>query len=451
VFRSQRSQGCAGSNPVLGTTKTPLNGGVFACLDATRTKSRTTSRTKIQSWVNMDFDMNNFPHPPYQAPFVYQGKEESFVSVSWFNRETGKYEREKIRLGIRGLPKPQKKVLLYELCAKLNEVIKIRNKNRIYHDENIFSFQEVLYPDNTVIAAFQQFKDDQENPEYQRDQARAFITRFTEFAADHPTVLKMNISMISTGIIKKYIQHLVALELTGKTINTHLWVLGKVMARITQSTGTAFNFEPEKLRVKQVKNETELYKPLSDEEKEKIFSYFKNHQEGYYQNYYRFLAFIYYTCIRPGEIMRLQLKHINLKDRTVYVPWYNAKNGLSKYVQILDPLYNVLAEMDLHRYHQDDHLFSHRFFPGGIKKTSKNVSELWLIAVKELDIVDRQMYGLKHTFNKDYVENNKKNIDWEWLRRHNRHATIQQTQEYISGLTAYFLDEKKSVILDHTK
>lgn len=61
------------------------------------------------------------------------------------------------------------------------------------------------------------------------------------------------------------------------------------------------------------------------------------------------------------------------------------------------------------------------------------------------------MYGLKHTFNKDYVENNKKNIDWEWLRRHNRHATIQQTQDYISGLPAYFLGEIKSTIIDHTK
>lgn len=152
--------------------------------------------------------MNNFPHLPYQAPFVYQGKEESFVSVSWFNRETGKYQREKIRLGIRGLPKPRKKVLLYELCAKLNEVIKIRNKNRIYHDENIFSFKEVPYPDNPVLVAFQQFKDDQENPQFQRDQARAFMTRFAEFGADHPTVLKMNISLISSGIIKKYVQYL---------------------------------------------------------------------------------------------------------------------------------------------------------------------------------------------------------------------------------------------------
>lgn len=76
---------------------------------------------------------------------------------------------------------------------------------------------------------------------------------------------------------------------------------------------------------------------------------------------------------------------------------------------------------------------------------------IWLLAVKDWEIVDRQMYSLEHTFNMDYVENNKNNIDWEWLRRHNRHATIQQTQDYISGLTAYFLDQKTNIILDHTK
>jgi hypothetical protein len=63
---------------------------------------------------------------------------------------------------------------------------------------------------------------------------------------------------------------------------------------------------------------------------------------------------------------------------------------------------------------------------------------------------EKQSYGLKHTFNVDYVENNKYKIDWEFLRRHNRHATVQQTQAYISTLTAYFIDETQSVILDYT-
>lgn len=75
---------------------------------------------------------------------------------------------------------------------------------------------------------------------------------------------------------------------------------------------------------------------------------------------------------------------------------------------------------------------------------------MWAYYRKQINMPkEKQAYGLKHTFNVDYVENNKSNIDWEWLRRHNRHATKEQTQEYISGLTAYFLDETKAVILNY--
>lgn len=130
-----------------------------------------------------------------------------------------------------------------------------------------------------------------------------------------------------------------------------------------------FHFNPEQLRVKQVKNETKMYKPLSFEQKDAILGYFKNSGSLYYRNYHRFLLFIYYTCIRPSEIMRIQLEYINLRERTIYVSWYKSKNGLSKYVQILDPLYTVLSEMKLEQFHQNDYLFSHMFWPGEIKKT----------------------------------------------------------------------------------
>jgi len=63
--------------------------------------------------------------------------------------------------------------------------------------------------------------------------------------------------------------------------------------------------------------------------------------------------------------------------------------------------------------------------------------------------MEKQVYGLKHTFNIDYyVENNKYNIDWEWLRRHNRHSDIKQTQEYFRP-DCIFLDETESIILNY--
>ena len=79
-------------------------------------------------------------------------------------------------------------------------------------------------------------------------------------------------------------------------------------------------------------------------------------------------------------------------------------------------------------------------------------SKYWLKHKDRIGLPEKKsMYGLKHSFNVDYIENNKKNIDWEWLRRHNRHADQKITQRYISGLTAYFIDETKNLFFDYNK
>ncbi len=255
----------------------------------------------------------------------------------------------------------------------------------------------------------------------------------------------MYCSALDKFILKEYIRYLQDLGNVGKTINEHLWLFSKLLTRLRELP-FANDLNPEAFRVKQFKNETERFQPFTIEEKDKIFDHFS----GKSPNYNNFLLFQYYTCIRPGESTRIFIENINLNSRTIFVPFYKSKNGLSQYVQILDPLYKVLLGMELHRYPGHYYLFSHYFIPGDIKKSENQLGVPFHEATIELEIEDKQMYGLKGTFNRDYVENNKHNIDWEWLRRHNRHATIQQTQDYISNLTAYFLDQEKHVILDYT-
>lgn len=396
--------------------------------------------------------MNTSPTltPPYKSAEVYVGPDESFVYYYWYNRSLKKYIREKLRLGIKGLSDAKRLQLLKELKKKTNKVIDFRNERNIYHQATETQFEEILFPDGPWKSVFSTFIEDLDIPETQRDLAQAFQTRMEEFLTKyHPTLTNLLLSDFQSGMIKQYIKFMKEeLDTTGKTINNHLWILDTVMKRVTKSVKVVFGFSPEDLRVKQVKNETGIYKPLTDEEKEAVFSFFSNDEREYYKNYANYLWFSYYTCFRPSEIMRIQLHLINLKERTIHIPWWNAKNGLSNFVQILEPLYQLLLKMNLTHYHQDDYLFSHKFAPGQVKKSAHNNSELWNIAVKKLGI-DKEGYGLKHTFNRDYVENNKGNIDWEWLRRHNRHATIQQTQDYISNLTAYFLDESIHTIIDH--
>lgn len=415
------------------------------CVSENATRTRT--RTKSFNWLNEILEGNEMKKIflPYKLAKVYATDKDAFTYFSYYSLENKKYVREKVRLGIKGLSLTAKKKAYAKLAAKINEEIKVRNKMNLFHKENDTFFPENKYIDQPLVAVFETFISDMENSEYQRTLALTVKNRVISLLSQKPALQNANASFFTKEFFKDYIATAYQLGNVGRTINEHLWIFSKVYQRLRENKNFDHNFDPETLRVKQVKNETERYKPLTFSEKDLILSYFKKRDP----HYYRFLLFIYYTCIRPGEIMRLQINNINMKERTIYIPWFSSKNGLSNYIQILDPLYEILKEMEIEKYPDTHYLFSHKFEPGIIKKSSSKLSVRFTTAARNLNIIDKQMYGLKHTFNKDYVENNKKNIDWEWLRRHNRHATINQTQDYISGLTAYFLDETTNIILDH--
>src|SRR5690606_36930491 len=47
-----------------------------------------------------------------------------------------------------------------------------------------------------------------------------------------------------------------------------------------------------------------------------------------------FCKAIYYTCIRPKELRELQLKHVDLDNGTVYIPFHISKNKKDGHVSI---------------------------------------------------------------------------------------------------------------------
>jgi integrase len=340
------------------------------------------------------------------------------------------------------------KAMLQKLCDDMNELIIQRNNQWIYH-EQIKTPDKVFSASNTLVQSLEYVFKQKLTSENRKREISDTIKALELWFINAPEYSSFSAEDYEQEDLQLFIKYLQNSEnRLGKTINKYLAQIEYCTTYLHKKGKLDKALLTKDIRLKHAHNESEKYTPLTNAEKTIAFDYFSKNNSGYHL----FLYFIYYTCIRPKEIHRIQLKHIDLNAGTIYVPWYNSKNGVSNYVQILGPLLQNLKALDLDGYNCEIFLFGANFQPTPTLYQGDYSSKYWYKHRESMGLPKgKTPYGLKHTFNVDYIENNKDNINWEWLRRHNRHATVQQTQQYISGLTAYFLDETKSKILDYNR
>ena len=153
---------------------------------------------------------------------------------------------------------------------------------------------------------------------------------------------------------------------------------------------------------------------------------------------------IYYTCIRPKELLTLQWKHFDLERRTIFIPAHISKNKRDGYVHIDDAYYNDLVE------HYKDappeaYLFCNRKTLWGFKPYQKNTPYFQLFCVlKELGLDNKgyTMYSTKHYSNIQRFLGGWKIAE---IMKANRHASIQQTENYLRHLVDYIDVTKKEI------
>lgn len=383
--------------------------------------------------------------PPYKKAFVYIGDDDRYVEFSYWSKNKKKYLREKVRIKEKFIPTATKEVLLPKLCQQINALITQRNKSGTYHEDvigtSVLSAHKTLHEWVQVASLNERdFSADM------RSNLTALTNILTQFVETYPHYRRIIVPELNDDFFEDLIQFFKESGRAGKTINKYLLTITTLSTWLHRKKIIPASISTEHLRVKQPKNETGRFPPLTEEEKVLAFSYFRERDPAYYL----FLLFMYYTCIRPAELQRLKVGNIDIKGRKILVPWYDSKNGLSNYVQVFDPLAQAIQDMNVLSLPSGMYLFSKKCQPGYEHDESNYTSDYWSLHRPKMGMPkSKQLYGFKHTFNIDYVERNKRKVDWEWLRRHNRHATVQQTQAYISGLTAYFLDETKNTIINY--
>jgi integrase len=146
-----------------------------------------------------------------------------------------------------------------------------------------------------------------------------------------------------------------------------------------------------------------------------------------------FTRFIYYAFLRPNEIVQLKIANINMLARSIIIPGQVAKNNRQQSVTIIQPLYDLLMEMDLDRYSKNDYIFSKDLLPGRVQIYPTRVSERHRAALEATELYDGKitLYSWKHT---GAVNAILAGLDIKKLKEHLRHHSLEQTDIYLRSL-----------------
>jgi integrase len=148
---------------------------------------------------------------------------------------------------------------------------------------------------------------------------------------------------------------------------------------------------------------------------------------------YKFTRFLYFTFLRPSELVQLKIKDFDLKNKQILVPAHISTNRKEEPVTIPKLLLAEIAPMRLDKYNPEDFVFSKNLLPGKYKIYPTYVSEmhrkvLLACGIKQKDVT---LYSWRHT---GVVNAYKAGIDIKTLQIHIRHQNMEMTNSYLERL-----------------
>lgn len=161
-----------------------------------------------------------------------------------------------------------------------------------------------------------------------------------------------------------------------------------------------------------------------------------------------FTRLIYSTCMRPGEISKLRLKDIDMKNKQIIIPLDITKNTKKTSVDIIDiepNLYEELVSLNLENYPQNFFLTSKsNDIIGEVSIGSNKPYKNLVKALKILQLNNKgyTLYSFKHFSNLQRFNNG-----WSLaeIMKANRHSSISMTETYLKNINKVTDISKKKV------
>ena len=148
----------------------------------------------------------------------------------------------------------------------------------------------------------------------------------------------------------------------------------------------------------------------------------------------------YYSLIRPIELSKIKLEHINIKDQKIYVPADISKNGKDAMVGLNDEIIKLMIELKTFNNPNHCYLFGRDFKPSEKHADSRIFREYFAKIRQELKWGDsKQFYSLKDSGIRDLS----RVAGVEVARDQARHSDISTTNKYLKGCNLTVHEETK--------
>ena len=220
--------------------------------------------------------------------------------------------------------------------------------------------------------------------------------------------------------------HLVNIKKNSpRTANNTMQHLLALFSRLQERTG----IEKNPFRIKSLREPaTSKNIAFTDEDKAKVEEYLLKHEPGVYL----FTRLMYFAFIRPGEILKLQFRHIHMREAYITVHGLISKNGKTETAQIIPALAQELQTRLVFQ-NPDHYLFSTGVKPGKYPLSKQVPFRRHERALKELGLLEKgyTLYSWKHT---GAVNAYRAGVGIKELQSMLRHSSVQITDIYLKSL-----------------
>ena len=244
-----------------------------------------------------------------------------------------------------------------------------------------------------------------------------FITAFTEYLSIYQKNAKF-ISDISTLICDHFLDRIyIEKEKSARTYNFYLMCM-RTFFNFCLSKGFIKESPVKKTKTKSIKEKTRVV--LNEKEKAKL-ALLK--EENFH--FYVFCMTTYYCFIRPNELKKLKVEHVNIEKSYITIPSSISKNRKTENVTIPNIFIEELKE-HIGKASKDLFLFGKKFVPG--KQAVTNLFYHWENVRKKYGFrKEVQFYSLKDTGITDMLNAGVPAIK---VRDQARHSDLKITEIY---------------------